>query len=52
MDQLPMVPLASPNILVGAKKGLGNFRPALMDHYVLWNVEELYWKAPESGPRR
>jgi peptide/nickel transport system substrate-binding protein len=51
MDQLPLVPLVSPNILVGAKSGLGNFRPAVMDHYVLWNVEELYWKVPNAGPR-
>ncbi len=52
MDELPLVPLASPNILVGAKSSLGNFRPAVMDHYVLWNIEELYWQTPEAGPRR
>ena len=45
MEQLPLIPLVSPRILVGARKGLGNFRPALMDHYVLWNIEELYWQA-------
>jgi hypothetical protein len=28
---------------VGAKQGLGNFRPAVMEPYALWNVEELYW---------
>ena len=42
---LPVVALASPNVLVGAKNGLRNFRPALLDHHVLWNVEELYWGA-------
>jgi len=45
MEQLPLIPLVSPRILVGAREGLGNFRPALMDHYVLWNIEELYWQA-------
>ncbi len=40
----PVVFLASPNILVGAKNGLGNFRPAALDHYTLWNAEELYWR--------
>ena len=45
MQYLPLVPLVSPNVLAGAKKELGNFRPALLDHYTLWNVEELYWTA-------
>jgi peptide/nickel transport system substrate-binding protein len=44
MENLPIIPLVSPNVLAGAKKGLGNFRPALMDHNVLWNIDELYWK--------
>jgi len=46
---LPVICIASPNILVGAKTGLGNFRPAILDHYTLWNVEELYWHDPLSG---
>jgi peptide/nickel transport system substrate-binding protein len=43
-ENLPFIPLAGPGILAGAQRGLGNFRPAVMDHYVLWNVEELYWR--------
>ena len=43
VEHLPLIPLVSPNILVGAKQKLANFRPALMEPYVLWNVEELYW---------
>jgi len=42
-ENLPLVCLVSPNILVGAKQGLGNFRPAILDHYTLWNSEELFW---------
>jgi peptide/nickel transport system substrate-binding protein len=49
---LPMIPLVSPNILVGSKGGLGNFRPAVLDHYTLWNVEELYWRKPNPGAAR
>jgi peptide/nickel transport system substrate-binding protein len=45
MENLPLIPLASPNVLTGAKKGLRNFRPALMDHSVLWNADELSWAA-------
>jgi len=43
-ENLPLIPLISPNVLVGAKEGLGNFRPAVLDHYVLWNADELYWR--------
>jgi len=42
---LPIVPLVSPDVLVGAKAGLGNFRPAILDPQVLWNADELYWTA-------
>jgi peptide/nickel transport system substrate-binding protein len=46
---MPLIPLVSPNILVGAKAALGNFRPAVLDHYTLWNIEEFYWRGPNSG---
>ncbi len=44
MDNLPLIPLVSPDILVGAQSGLRNFQPAVMDPYVLWNVEALCWR--------
>jgi peptide/nickel transport system substrate-binding protein len=44
MENLPLIPLVSPNILVGARKGLENFRPAVLEHYTLWNIEELCWR--------
>ncbi|MCX6598082.1 MAG: ABC transporter substrate-binding protein [Acidobacteria bacterium] len=37
----PMIFLVSPNVLV-AQRRVGNFRPAVLDHPALWNVEELY----------
>jgi len=43
-EQLPILCVASPNILVAGKKGLGNFRPAILDPYTLHNAEELFWK--------
>jgi len=46
-DELPMVPLVSRNILVGAKSNLGNFKPAILDHHTLWNIEELFWATSE-----
>jgi peptide/nickel transport system substrate-binding protein len=45
-QQLPMVYLVTPNILVGAQEDLGNFRPAIMEQYTFWNAEELFWRTP------
>ncbi|HYK88873.1 MAG TPA: ABC transporter substrate-binding protein, partial [Acidobacteriota bacterium] len=44
-DNLPLIYLASPNILTAAKAGLGNVRPAILDNYMLWNAETLYWRS-------
>lgn len=49
-EHLPIVPLVSPNLLVGVRAGLANFRPAILDHYVLWNADELFWEA-SAAPR-
>lgn len=43
-EQMPVICVVSPYILVGAKASLGNFRPAILDHYTLHNVEELFWR--------
>ncbi|MFQ5776708.1 MAG: ABC transporter substrate-binding protein [Terriglobia bacterium] len=48
-ENLPILTLAGPNILVGAKNLLGNFRPAILDHHTLWNVEELFWRDKRPG---
>jgi peptide/nickel transport system substrate-binding protein len=48
----PMIPLVSPHILVGARKDLGNFQPALLEPYTLWNIEQLYWPNSRSGAAR
>src|SRR5271163_1097569 len=41
-EELPVICLVSPNILVGAANRVGNFRPAILVPYALWNIEELY----------
>src|SRR5690349_13068160 len=43
-DNLPVIFLATPNVLVGAKNELGNFQPGVLEPYALWNTEELYLK--------
>ena len=45
-ENLPIIPLVSPDVLVAAKANLKNLRPAVLLPYALWNAEELYWRAP------
>ena len=48
----PMIFLASPDILVGAKNTIGNLRPAVLEPYVLWNVEQLYIRSAAEDANR
>lgn len=49
---LPLICLASPNVLVAASNKVGNLRPAILEPYALWNVEELFLIGPEAGGKR
>jgi len=51
-ENQPMIFLASPDILVGAKNTIGNFHPAVLEPYVLWNVEQLYVRSGAENPER
>jgi len=51
-ENLPLICLASPNILVAARKDLGNFQPAILDHYTLWNVDQLFWRNAARGGKQ
>ena len=44
-ENLPFIFLATPNILAGADARVGNFRPAVLDPYTLWNADELYLRS-------
>lgn len=41
-ENVPLVFLLSPNVLVGAQKSVGNFRPGILEPYALWNVDQLF----------
>jgi peptide/nickel transport system substrate-binding protein len=41
-QNLPLIFLVSPNILVAAQSTVGNFHPAILDPYVLWNADQLF----------
>jgi len=40
--ELPIICLASPDVLVAARNNIGNFSPAILEPYVLWNVDRIY----------
>ncbi len=43
-EQVPMIFLVSPHVVVAQRGNVGNFRPAILDHQTLWNAGELYLK--------
>jgi ABC-type transport system substrate-binding protein len=43
-DNLPIICLASPHVLVAATSRLANFHPAVLRSYALWNAEVLYFR--------
>jgi peptide/nickel transport system substrate-binding protein len=51
-EDQPMIFLASPDILVGAKNSIANFRPAVLEPYALWNVEQLYFRNSRENASR
>jgi len=51
-ENLPFIFLATPNVLAGAKAQIGNFHPTVLDHYTLWNADQLYLRAQPRGVER
>ncbi|MGC1482819.1 MAG: ABC transporter substrate-binding protein [Candidatus Acidiferrum sp.] len=43
-ENQPMIFLASPDVLVGAKNTLANIHPAVLEPYLLWNVEQFFFR--------
>jgi peptide/nickel transport system substrate-binding protein len=50
-ENQPMIFLASPDILAGAKNSIANFHPAVLEPYALWNVEQLYFRSGTENAR-
>ena len=45
-EEVPVVFLVSPNVLVGAMNRVHNFEPAILDPHALWNAEQLFLGGP------
>ena len=43
-EHLPVVFLAGPHVLAAARRGLGNFQPAIIEPVLLWNCDRLFWQ--------
>jgi peptide/nickel transport system substrate-binding protein len=41
-EEVPVVCLVSPNLLVGARDRIRNFTPAVLDSHTLWNSNQLF----------
>jgi peptide/nickel transport system substrate-binding protein len=50
-QNLPLIFLLSPDILVGAQSTVGNFRPGILDPYALWNVDEQFLRPTGAACR-
>lgn len=42
VEQLPIICLVTPNLLIGAKVSIGNFDPVVLEPHTLWNSDELF----------
>jgi peptide/nickel transport system substrate-binding protein len=51
-QNLPFIFLLSPNILVGAQSTVGNFHPAILEPYALWNADQLFFQPPGAAKCR
>jgi peptide/nickel transport system substrate-binding protein len=49
--QAPMIFLVSPSVVVAQRGNVGNFRPAVLDHFTLWNAAELFLRQGGPGAR-
>ena len=45
-QQMVTLDYGTPNVLAAADPRVGNFHPAILDPYTLWNADELYIRTP------
>lgn len=45
-ENLPVICLASPDVVAAARKWVGNFSPAILEHNTLWNAPQLFRREP------
>jgi hypothetical protein len=48
-DNLPIICLASPHVLVGVNRRVQNVRPSILRPYALWNAGALFLEGPADN---
>ncbi len=51
VESVPFICLVSPDVLVGARHRVGNFKPAILDPQTLWNSEQLFVRDEQKAMR-
>ncbi len=51
-EHQPVIFLVSPDVLVGARDRVGNFRPAVIASYTLWNADQLFIRGIQGASPR
>jgi peptide/nickel transport system substrate-binding protein len=51
VENVPFVCLVSPDVLVGARHRVGNFKPTVLDPQTLWNSEQLFIRNEQKATR-
>ena len=44
-ENLPLICIASPDVLVAAKSTLANLQPGVIPDYALWNADSIYFRS-------
>jgi peptide/nickel transport system substrate-binding protein len=47
-DMCPLLQCPIRNVSVAARNRIGNLKPIILEHRLLWNADELYIKSPED----
>lgn len=50
-ENVPVVFLASPDVVAAARKSVGNFAPAVLEPNTLWNAAQLFRRGPDQAVR-
>jgi peptide/nickel transport system substrate-binding protein len=51
-ENLPLICMVSPDVLVGAGNDLGNFSPTVLGDYTLWNVDQIFLRQDQGRKRQ
>ncbi len=51
VENMPVICLVSPDVLVAARHRVGDFKPAILDPQTLWNSEQLYIRDEQKATK-